>query len=293
MRQRAVLMAVFPRKSFTLALGARSLELGRRTLIMGILNVTPDSFSDAGECYGYSKALQRASGMIEAGADLIDVGGESTRPSAEPVPVDLELARVIPVISEIRKLSSIPISIDTTKAEVANHALAAGADIINDVSALRFDGQMADVAARSGAPLILMHMQGTPATMQQDPTYTSLFSEIVAFLEERIAFASGRGIDRRQIIIDPGIGFGKDLDHNLRIIRNLEIFQSLERPILLGASRKRFIGAVLDRPVSDREVGTAVAHSFGIAAGAHIIRCHDVAYHKQVALMSDAIRDVV
>jgi dihydropteroate synthase len=286
-------MAVFPRKSFTLALGARFLDLGRRTLIMGILNVTPDSFSDAGECYDYCRAVQRASEMIAAGADLIDVGGESTRPSAEPVPVDLELARVIPIITEIRKQSSIPISIDTTKAEVANHALAAGADIINDVSALRFDGQMADVAARSGAPLILMHMQGTPATMQQNPTYTSLFSEIVAFLEERIAFAMDRGIDRRQIIIDPGIGFGKNLDHNLRIIRNLEIFQSLERPILLGASRKRFIGTVLDRPVSDREVGTAVAHSFAIAAGAHIIRCHDVACHKQVALMSDAIREVV
>jgi dihydropteroate synthase len=258
---------------------------------MGILNVTPDSFSDAGECYDYHAAVERAAAMIAAGADLIDVGGESTRPFSEPVPVDVELQRVIPVIEAIRKRSDIPISIDTSKASVAIQALASGADIINDVSALRFDDSMADVAARSGVPLIIMHMRGTPRTMQQDPTYASLFSEIIGFLEERIAFAVDHGVSRQQIIVDPGIGFGKSARHNLLLIRNMELFHCLERPILLGASRKRFIGTVLDRPVTDREVGTAVAHSFGIAAGAHIIRVHDVAFHKQVASMSDAIRE--
>jgi dihydropteroate synthase len=284
-------MAVFPRKPYALKLKSGSLELGGRTLVMGIVNVTPDSFSDAGQCYDYEAAVQRASEMIAAGADLLDIGGESTRPHAEPVPAELELERVIPVITTIRKLSDIPISIDTTKAEVAGQALAAGADIINDVSALRFDPLMVDVAAGSGVSLILMHMQGSPRTMQQNPSYASLFSEIIAFLEERMHFAADHGVDRQQLIVDPGIGFGKNLGHNLSIIRNLEIFHCLDRPLLLGASRKRFIGAVLDRPVDDRELGTAVVHSFGIAAGVHIIRTHDVAFHRQVALMSDAIRE--
>jgi dihydropteroate synthase len=284
-------MAVFPRKPYVLNLKSRSLAMGGRTLVMGIVNVTPDSFSDAGECYDYQAAVQRASEMVAAGADLLDIGGESTRPSADPLPVDLELERVIPVITAIRKQSDIPISIDTTKAEVARQALTAGADIINDVSALRFDDLMVEVAARSGAPLVLMHMQGTPRTMQQNPTYVSLFSEIIAFLEDRMRFAADHGVDRQQLIIDPGVGFGKNLHHNLSLIRNLEIFHCLDRPLLLGASRKRFIGSVLDRPVQDRELGTAVAHSFGIAAGVHIIRTHDVAFHRQVVLMSDAIRE--
>jgi dihydropteroate synthase len=284
-------MPVVPRKSYTLSLKSRSLEVGGYTLVMGILNVTPDSFSDAGECYDYQAAVQRASAMIAAGADLIDVGGESTRPFSEQVPVEIELERVIPIIRAIRKQSDIPISIDTTKAEVAERALVAGADIINDVSALRFDDSMVDVAARSGIPLIIMHMQGTPRTMQENPTYASLFSEIVAFLEDRIRFAVDHGVSRKQIIVDPGIGFGKNLRHNLLLVRNLEILHCLECPILLGASRKKFIGTVLDRPVTDREIGSAVAHSLGIAAGAHILRVHDVAFHKQVALMSDAIRE--
>jgi dihydropteroate synthase len=284
-------MAVLPRKTYTLTLRSGPLETGRRTLVMGVVNVTPDSFSDAGECFDQQAAVRRALEMIAAGADVLDVGGESTRPGAEPLPVDLELERVIPVIAAVRAQSDLPLSIDTTKAEVARQALAAGADIINDVSALRFDPLMVGVAARSGAPVILMHMQGTPRTMQQNPVYASLFSEIIAFLEERIGYAEDRGVHRRQLIVDPGIGFGKNLGHNLSLIRNLEIFHCLDRPILLGASRKRFIGAVLDRPVQDREVGTAVAHSFGIAAGAHIIRTHDVAFHRQVALMGDAIRE--
>ncbi|MFP5212220.1 MAG: dihydropteroate synthase, partial [Acidobacteriota bacterium] len=179
---------------------------------------------------------------------------------------------------------------DTTKAEVAEAALEAGADIINDVSALRFDEAMVEVAARSGAPVVLMHMQGTPRTMQEHPTYGSLLSEIIAFLEERIQFAVSRGIDRRQIIVDPGIGFGKNLRHNLSILRDLHVFHCLDRPILLGTSRKRFIGTILDRPPEDREIGSAVAHSFGIAAGVHVLRVHDVEIHRQVATLGDAIR---
>jgi len=284
-------MSIFPRKHYTLHMKSRRLELGERTLVMGILNVTPDSFSDGGKFFGFHSAMQQAMDMIVAGTDLLDIGGESTKPDSEPVPLEVELERVIPVIEAVRKSSDVPISIDTTKAEVARQAIEAGADIINDVSALRFDDEMAKTAASLGVPLILMHMQGTPKVMQQNPTYDSLFSEIIAFLEERIQFATGQGVDRSQIIVDPGIGFGKTVAHNLLLVRNLELFQCLDRPILLGTSRKRYIGAVLDRPVEDREIGTAVAHSLGIAAGAHIIRAHDIPFQRQVALMADAFRD--
>jgi len=284
-------MAVLPRPLFTLALKSRALELGRRTLIMGILNVTPDSFSDAGAFFDREKAIQRALEMIAEGAELLDIGGESTRPGSEPVSVEVELERVLPVIEAIRRESDIPLSIDTTKAEVARQALTAGADLINDISALRFDERMVQIAADSGAPLILMHMQGTPRTMQENPLYASLFSEIIAFLEERIRFATDHGVARSQIVVDPGIGFGKNLRHNLLLVRSLEKFHCLDRPLLLGASRKRFIGAVLERPVTEREIGTAVAHSFAIAAGVHLLRTHEVALHREVALMADAIRE--
>lgn len=284
-------MSIFPRKHYTLHMKSRRLELGERTLLMGILNVTPDSFSDGGKFFGYHSAMRQAMDMIVAGADLLDIGGESTRPDSESVELEVELERVLPVIEAIRESSDIPISIDTTKAEVARQAIAAGADIINDVSAMRFDDDMASTAASLGAPLILMHMQGTPKVMQKNPTYASLFSEIIAFLEERIQFAVSHGVDRYQIIVDPGIGFGKSVAHNLLIVRNLEILQCLDRPVLLGTSRKRYIGTVLDRPVEDREVGTAVAHTLGIAAGAHILRAHDVPFHRQVVHMADAFRD--
>lgn len=284
-------MAVLPRPFFTLALKSRVLELGRRTLIMGILNVTPDSFSDAGAFFDREKAIQRALEMIAEGAELLDIGGESTRPGSEPVSAEVELERVLPVIEAIRRESNIPLSIDTTKAEVARQALTAGADLINDISALRFDERMVQIAADSGAPLILMHMQGTPRTMQENPLYASLFSEIIAFLEERIRFATDHGVARSQIVVDPGIGFGKNLRHNLLLVRSLEKFHCLDRPLLLGASRKRFIGAVLERPVTEREIGTAVAHSFAIAAGVHLLRTHEVALHREVALMADAIRE--
>jgi len=282
-------MAVCQRKLYTLKLRGRTLELGRRTLIMGVLNITPDSFSDGGRFADYEKALAQALELISAGADILDVGGESTRPGSAPAPLEVELERVVPVICAVRARSDIPISVDTNKAEVAVRSLEAGADIINDVSSLRFDPGMALVVAESGAPLILMHMLGTPRTMQVNPVYDSVISEITGFLEERMKFAVQNGIERSQIIVDPGIGFGKTVTHNLNIIRDLDFFSCMDRPILLGTSRKRFIGAILGRPEGERELGTAVANTFGIVGGAHILRVHDVAFHREAVRMAEAI----
>lgn len=284
-------MSIAPRKCYSLRLDSKTLDLGERTLVMGILNITEDSFSDGGRYRDSHSAIQHAFDLIVAGADILDIGGESTRPGSEPISVEAELDRVIPVIEAIRESSDIPVSIDTTKAEVARHAIAAGADIVNDVSALRFDDEMPAVISQSGVPLILMHMLGTPRTMQQAPSYASLLSEIIAFLEERAQFATKRGIDREQILVDPGIGFGKTVAHNLTIIRELRVLSCLDLPIVVGSSRKRFIGSVLDRPVEDREVGTGVVNAVSIVAGAHIIRVHDVEWHRQVAAMANALRD--
>ncbi|MEJ5347214.1 MAG: dihydropteroate synthase [Desulfosoma sp.] len=284
-------MNLGPRPVFHLRLRSRPWILGQRTLLMGIVNVTPDSFSDGGKWASRDAAVSHGLELVHAGADILDIGGESTRPFADPVPLEEELRRVLPVIEELRSHTDIPISIDTTKAEVAFQALKAGADLINDVSALRFDPEMSAVAAEFGVPVILMHMLGTPKTMQQSPHYDALFSEIIRFLEERIAVATNAGIDRNQIIVDPGIGFGKTVSHNLRLIRDLDALAVLERPILLGASRKRFIGSVLNVPTEERELGTAVVNTLGIAAGAHILRVHDVAFHRPVVLMADALRN--
>jgi dihydropteroate synthase len=284
-------MFVGERKHYTIRLpGGKELKLGDRTYVMGVVNVTPDSFSDGGKFYEIDRAVERARELINAGADIIDIGGESTRPFSDPIPLEEELKRTIPVIEAIRDFSDIPISIDTTKAEVARRALAAGADMLNDVSALRFDPEMVKVVAEHGVPVVLMHMLGTPKTMQQNPHYDCLFGEILAFLQERIQFAVKGGVSREQIIIDPGIGFGKTVTHNLRLIRDLDVFNILERPILLGLSRKRFIGAILNRPVEERELGTAVANTIGIMAGAHIVRVHDVAFQIDAIRMADAIR---
>ncbi len=285
-------MAVSERKIYTMKLRGKALELGRRTLIMGILNITPDSFSDGGRFADYERALARAFDLISAGADILDVGGESTRPGSDPVPIELELERVIPIIRAVREKSDIPVSIDTAKSEVALRALEAGADIINDVSSLQFDPAMARAVSESGAPLILMHMLGTPRTMQVNPVYESVISEIIAFLEDRMRFAVQNGIERSQIIIDPGIGFGKTVTHNLNIIRDLDSFSCMDRPILLGASRKRFIGKILDRTEGERELGTAVVNTFGIASGAHILRVHDVAFHREAVRMAEAVRSL-
>ncbi len=279
------------RKLFTLRLPrGRSVTLGERTLVMGILNLTPDSFSDGGTFVDPHRAVEGAQAMITAGADIVDIGGESTRPFSDPVPLEEELRRTIPVIKAIRMHTDIPLSIDTMKAEVARQAIEAGADIVNDVSALRFDPEMAPLVATMNVPVILMHMQGTPKTMQEHPHYDCLFGEIIAFLQERIYYATSQGIAREQIVVDPGIGFGKTVTHNLQLIRGLHTLSALERPILLGVSRKRFIGTILDRPVGEREIGTAVANTVGIMAGAHIVRVHDVAFHVQAVRMADALQ---
>lgn len=278
------------RKLYTLQLRGKTLELGRRALIMGILNITHDSFSDGGRFADREQGLARAFELIAEGADILDIGGESTRPGSDPVPLTTELERVIPVIKAVREKSDIPISVDTCKSEVAAQALSAGADIINDISAMRFDPGMVRVVAESGAPVVLMHMLGTPRTMQANPIYESVISEIIAFAEERMRFAAQNGVERGQVIFDPGIGFGKTVTHNLQIIRGLDCFSCIDRPILLAASRKGFIGKILSRDVEEREPGTLVVNTFGIAAGVHILRVHDVAFHREAARLAEFIR---
>ncbi len=278
------------RPEYILRCGNETLNLGKRTLIMGILNVTPDSFSDGGMFLSPDSALRQAVKLIEEGADIIDVGGESTRPFSDSVDEEEEKRRVIPVIEKLASEVDVPISIDTCKSGVARSALDAGATIINDVSALRFDPQMVRVVAQSGAPVILMHMLGTPRTMQKNPHYDAVVAEIMSFLQQRIEYATSHGVERKQIIVDPGIGFGKTVGHNLAILKNLASFHLLNSPLLLGASRKSFIGLVLDRenPL-DREMGTAAVTCAAVLAGVHIIRVHNVSANAEVAKMAEAI----
>jgi len=266
--------------------------LGRRTLVMGILNVTPDSFFDGGKFFRLESALEHARRLIREGADIIDIGGESSRPGAQPIPEEEELRRVIPVIRALRQESSVPISIDTYKASVAEAALEAGANIVNDISALRFDGRMVEVVARAGVPVVLMHMRGEPRTMQQNPVYTDVVREIKEFFAERIAFARAHGIEK--ILIDPGIGFGKTVAHNLEILRRLGEFRELGCPILIGVSRKSFIGRLCGTeenplPPSERLEGTIASNVIAVLNGAQIVRVHDVAAHKRALAIVDAI----
>ncbi|MCX6137250.1 MAG: dihydropteroate synthase [Ignavibacteriales bacterium] len=260
---------------------------------MGVLNVTPDSFSDGGKYLNHDAAVAHGLAMVRDGADIIDVGGESTRPKglygqgAATVSVEEELQRVIPVIEQLASRVSVPISIDTYKSAVAEAAVNAGATIINDVSGMNFDPQIADVAARHGAALVLMHMLGTPATMQQNPQYTDVVKEVKEFLRMRIAAARRAGVPN--VIVDPGLGFGKTLEHNLALIRNLREFRELGCPVMIGPSRKGFIGALLDVPVEERLLGTAAAVAAAIAHGADIVRVHDVKEMKQVCVVTDAI----
>nr|BAL52667.1 dihydropteroate synthase [uncultured Acetothermia bacterium]BAL59278.1 dihydropteroate synthase [Candidatus Acetothermum autotrophicum] len=268
-------------------------DLGKRTLIMGILNVTTDSFSDGGKFFSFESALARARQLIREGADIIDIGGESTRPGAEPVPTEEELRRVIPVIRAIRQESSVPISIDTYKAAVAQAALEAGANIINDISALRFDPQMVRVVADARVPVVLMHMLGTPKTMQQNPVYRDVVREIKEFLAERIAFAREHGIEK--IMIDPGIGFGKTVAHNVEILRRLGELRELQCPILIGTSRKSFIGRLGSTtseplPLDQRLEGTIASTVIAVLHGAQIARVHDVAPLKRALAIVDAVR---
>ncbi len=273
----------------TLNCRSQRLELGSRTLIMGILNVTPDSFSDGGLFAEVEAAVEHARNMVAEGADIIDVGGESSRPGADTVSVEAEKDRVLPVIERLLETVEVPISIDTYKSSVARDALSMGACIVNDITALRGDPDMASVVAEAGAPVILMHMKGTPKDMQIDPHYDSLISEITSFLRTRIQAAIDAGISQDQIVIDPGIGFGKTIAHNLEIIRRLREFRSLGKPILIGTSRKSFIGKVLGLSTNDRLEGTAASIAVAIANGADIVRIHDVKELARVIRMTDAI----
>jgi len=261
----------------------RELNPDGRVLIMGILNVTPDSFSDGGRFLSPDAAVERALAMEKEGADIIDVGGESSRPGAEPVPVEEELRRVLPVLERLRGKLRIPISIDTTKAEVAEAALRAGASIVNDISALRFDPAMASLVAKFGAGLVLMHMLGTPKTMQQAPHYEDVVTEVRDFLAERAQYAQSQGIPREAIAVDPGIGFGKTVEHNLELLRRLPELVELGFPVLVGPSRKSFIGAILGLGVEERLEGTLAACAVAVVRGADILRVHDVKEVRRAA----------
>jgi dihydropteroate synthase len=267
----------------------RRFELGPRTWLMGVVNVTPDSFSDGGLYLETDKAVARGLELAFEGADVIDVGGESTRPGSRPVPEDEELERVVPVIKALRRKTEALLSVDTTKAAVARAAVEAGADIVNDVSALRADPAMAGVVARSGAGLVLMHMQGTPLTMQEAPRYADLLGEIGAFLAERMGAAAAAGIPAERLIVDPGIGFGKTYEHNLELLRRQEVFQALGRPVLVGVSRKAFLGAILDLPATRRLEGTIAASVLAVERGAHILRVHDVGPVARAVRTAEAI----
>ncbi len=269
------------------------LQLGHRTLVMGVLNVTPDSFSDGGLYFKPRKAIERALALVEAGADIIDIGGESSRPAgpygkgAAVVSLKEELDRTIPIIEAIAPQLDVPISIDTTKAEVARQAIDNGATIVNDISALRFDASMMHLIAETGAAIILMHMQGMPSTMQQNPMYNDVVSDILDFFSAQIDSATAMGISRSQIAIDPGLGFGKKYAHNIEILARLSEFRTLEYPLLLGASRKQFT-APQNRP-HGRLPGSIAAITLGITAGVHIVRVHDVAETVQALTLSDSV----
>ena len=270
--------------------GNKILDFSKRSYVMGILNVTPDSFSDGAKFFDLEAAIKHGMGMAGEGADIIDVGGESTRPGADPVSADEEIQRTVPVIRELAKRIDIPLSIDTTKADVARRALDAGAEIVNDISALRADPEMVDVAVSYQAPVVLMHMLGSPKTMQQDICYDSIIEDIMDFLKERIDFAINNGVERNKIIIDPGIGFGKSVGNdNFEIIREMRSFASLGLPVLVGPSRKAFIGRLLDAEVDERDIGTLATVSIAIHNGANIVRVHNVAQTKMAVKVADSV----
>lgn len=265
-------------------------KIGKQTLVMGILNITPDSFSDGGQFLDLQTAVGRAVKMVDDGADMIDIGGESTRPGSEPVPADEEIRRVVPVIHEITSKVNVPISIDTYKAEVAAAALDAGASIINDISAATFDHEMPRVIAERGCPAILMHIKGEPKSMQANPHYDDVVVEVRDFLESRINALTAAGVSVEQLMVDPGIGFGKTVEHNLELLRHLAELKTLGRPIVIGTSRKATIGKVLGGlPPEDRLEGTAATVAISIANGADVVRVHDVKEMARVAKMTDAI----
>ncbi len=256
---------------------------------MGIVNVTPDSFSDGGLYLDPGRAAERGRELVEDGADILDIGGESTRPGSEPVSAEEELRRVLPVVKALRASSPVLLSVDTTKPEVARAVLDEGADIINDISAFRLDTRLLKLVAEAGAGLVLMHMKGTPRTMQVAPRYHDVTAEVRAFLDERLTVAQAYGVDPESVILDPGIGFGKRLEDNLALLRGLDAVASLGRPVLVGVSRKSFIGKILNAVPQDRLEGTIAAAVVALAEGAHILRVHDVKAVKRAAVVADAI----
>ncbi|MBF0227447.1 MAG: dihydropteroate synthase [Desulfobacterales bacterium] len=280
----------------TIACNNFTLEFGKKTLIMGILNVTPDSFSDGGKFFNYDEAVTQGLKMVEDGAGIIDIGGESTRPFAPAVPLEEEIKRVIPVIEKLAANINVPISIDTTKASVAEKAIQAGASIINDISALKFDDKMAEIAVNYGCPVILMHMQGSPQTMQIKPKYDDIIEEIKIFFDEVLSNAEKKGIEKSKIIIDPGIGFGKTIKDNFFLINNLDKFLIFDVPILIGPSRKSFIRNTFknmsktEPSLLDIEIGTQAAISVSILKGASIVRVHDVKMALNTIRIIDSLK---
>jgi dihydropteroate synthase len=271
--------------------GPFGLTAGNRTLIMGIVNVTPDSFSDGGLFFDHADAIAQGEALAAAGADIIDVGGESSRPFSEPVLEQEEIRRVVPVIGELAGRLSVPISVDTHKAQVARHAISAGASIVNDIGALKLDSAMASLVAEAGVAVVVMHMKGTPKAMQVDPHYEDVVGEVRDFLANAMERAQQAGIDRTKIIVDPGIGFGKTVTHNLLLIKHLSGLQALGIPILIGPSRKSFITKILGPGDERREVGTQAAVAVAALHGAHIVRVHDVERTRHTLKLVDAIKD--
>ncbi len=267
----------------------RVLQLGRKTAVMGVVNITPDSFYDGGKFLSTDRAVERGLALVEQGADLIDLGGESSRPGAEPVSTCEELERVLPVLTAIRPQVTVPISVDTTKSEVAEKALQAGADIINDISAFRFDPQLPHVVAKWEAGIILMHMRGNPRNMQKLPPSGSILSEIRQDLRNAVETAFQHNIPGDKIALDPGIGFGKTLEDNLKILNRLRFLEGFTLPILVGVSRKSFLGAILELPVQRRLLGTLASVAIAITRGAHMVRVHDVAEVLEVVRVTDSI----
>jgi dihydropteroate synthase len=278
------------KREWTIECRKKMLHLSQKTHVMGILNVTPDSFYDGGEYFSPKQAVARGRQMAAEGADIIDIGGQSTRPGSDWLSEEEELARILPVIEELSPQLTIPISVDTVRAGVAAQAIAAGAEIINDISGGRFDPAILTVAARQQVPIILMHIRGTPKTMQLDIHYDDLFGEMAKYFQETIQMAEDQGIDPGRIIIDPGIGFGKRLEDNLAIIANLDYFSQFEKPILIGLSRKSFLGKILDIDAAGRLSGTIAANALSIWNGAEIIRVHDVIEGCWTARLIDLLK---
>lgn len=278
------------RREYRITLRGSEAVLGARTWVMGVLNVTPDSFSDGGRYLDPDAALAQGLALFEEGADIVDIGGESTRPGdRKALRAEEEIHRVVPLIEALRARGAGTLSVDTTKAAVAEAALDAGADIVNDVSGFTFDKALAPLVARRGVPAVMMHLRGDFAAMHREPSYQDVMGEVVAELRQRLAVAEAAGVSRSQLLVDPGVGFAKNASHSLEVLRRLPEIEALDRPVLVGPSRKSFIGKVLDLPVGERLMGTAAAVAACVLAGAHVVRVHDVKAMVEVARMCDAI----